>query len=646
MFVGTASSLLSLTIRQSGGIGVPKIGCRTADQGISEHITRMENQDRLRRHLSIQKFGQPAKCRFARLAVFILSLASVLYHAVIHAYWKNLIMLDGTQYHHFQRIDSTKSQSVNYSDKKFMSSHHSMQTMKNEHHRGSIHHLNSKLASHYYLTRNINEVSSQNFDPSSYLSNESNNNTSTRRDIVTIANDVRQRYLIFQPPLQAAQGIGNMLNGLLAAHYLGEEFDRHVCVSKEWEDFHRAFVAVEHSSCALLLDEASGDTVSTRHSAYSEDTIMIRRRSPRNTIWLLNFSKRPVNECKLRDRLASNSEPILYLVANAYPRWPLQAESVFKKSFDDLYRPRTALLDVLPWKTAAHCDGRFRTESCSNDNVDGTRERSKLAKPPLSVVHLRQSDGSGDARQGLDPETLRSLGELLPSSTYLVTNQVDYYHYFESHFGWNHPNWTVVRHSALPNVVWRAPKDTSLPFRRHHTRLPHPSTKNFTETVNASAFLTQKSQDQPHPSLHMWSDWYTIFRAKRVFHTHSDFSLSAAHWKYKGPNQVGCHNCELHESYAIRGWDPSRQTLILLTPSWGKTALEAKQLPNSTIAWINRSVKNGQRRVSVLSSSSQSPPPALSQRAPQQLLHCDLPASEFDVLGMANAFDLDDEIST
>eukprot|EP00541_Cyclophora_tenuis_P012820 CAMPEP_0116540572 /NCGR_PEP_ID=MMETSP0397-20121206/24_1 /TAXON_ID=216820 /ORGANISM="Cyclophora tenuis, Strain ECT3854" /LENGTH=199 /DNA_ID=CAMNT_0004064463 /DNA_START=60 /DNA_END=659 /DNA_ORIENTATION=+ len=79
------------------------------------------------------------------------------------------------------------------------------------------------------------------------------------------------------------------------------------------------------------------------------------------------------------------------------------------------------------------------------------------------------------------------------------TNNVDLYGYFGKNFGWKHPQWEGVMHSALIDIWWGA-NSTEL-------EIPH----------NDS-------------NLQLFSDWYTILNAKHVYHTHSDFSLSAIHW--------------------------------------------------------------------------------------------------------------------
>jgi hypothetical protein len=117
------------------------------------------------------------------------------------------------------------------------------------------------------------------------------------------------------------------------------------------------------------------------------------------------------------------------------------------------------------------------------------------------VVHLREPDGPSDYREGLDEESLKVLGETLPAETYLVTNRVAWYDYFESNFRWRHPGWNSVRHSALQYLSWGRRSDQEQPGNK-----------------TAS------------PSLQMWADWYVLVTAEKVYHTRSDFSISAIHW--------------------------------------------------------------------------------------------------------------------
>ena len=284
------------------------------------------------------------------------------------------------------------------------------------------------------------------------------------------AKDGSQRFLVFQPPLDLAQGIGNLMNGLLAAHMLGKEFDRQVCISNEWSEFFKAFQPLV--DCPLLPSQDDN-----------------------STLWLMTFGRFPVNECKLKERLAS-PESVLYLKANTYPHWPTTPNDF---SFGDYYQPTPWLAEFLPWK----------------------------ASPPETVVHLRHADGASDARAGLDHATFLALGNSLPPSTFLVTNLVEDYDFFEN-FRWSHPPWKTVKHSAL-DIVWG----------------PESSTTN----------VEQGRQ--------VWSDWYTILQATVVYCTYSDFSLSAIHWN---SNNV--------ESHSIQGVD-SDHHLVLNEVPWKKTQKNA-----------------------------------------------------------------------
>jgi len=63
-------------------------------------------------------------------------------------------------------------------------------------------------------------------------------------------------------------------------------------------------------------------------------------------------------------------------------------------------------------------------------------------------------------------------------------------------YSWRNAGWHAIKHSApQAKVDW--------------------SSTNVNDDTNI---------------LQLWSDWYTILLAKRVIHTHSDFSISAIHW--------------------------------------------------------------------------------------------------------------------
>jgi hypothetical protein len=161
----------------------------------------------------------------------------------------------------------------------------------------------------------------------------------------------------------------------------------------------------------------------------------------------------------------SSNETIVWFTGNTYPRW----RSVPDCFFSSFYEPTKALIAILPWQEA-----------------------------PALVVHLRHGDHVGDVRKGLDFETLTYLGEELPRETFLVTNWLAWYDFFEK-YGWHHPNWISIKHSAMRGITWA----------------------DRVQRAN----VTEEERN-----LQLWSDWYTILSAKYVVHTHSDFSLSAIHW--------------------------------------------------------------------------------------------------------------------
>lgn len=197
------------------------------------------------------------------------------------------------------------------------------------------------------------------------------------------------------------------------------------------------------------------------------------------------------DECQLQERLASNQE-IVYIVGNTYPRWRPIPERLFIK----YYKPKPELMEMLP------------------DPM------------PKTVVHLRKGDQGGDRREGIDAASLEALGKALPSDTYLVTNNLAWYDYFSKNFTWTHPNWHAVYHSAAHSFMW-----------------------------GDNGHATDKEKSIPVQNLQLWCDWYVIARAELVWHTHSDFSLSAIHWMNV-------------ESKTIKGIDHSTGKLKMIDEAW------------------------------------------------------------------------------
>jgi hypothetical protein len=266
------------------------------------------------------------------------------------------------------------------------------------------------------------------------------------------------RYILFDHFL-GGQGLGNMMAGLLAAHLLGDEFGRIVCI-RDWEEFRQVFDPIRSDfveKCPSVLEKMPQET--------SE-----------NHIQLINYQP-PPNECRLKLKLENPDLPVIYMTGNTYPRWPVVPD----RYFATLYQPSKALAEILPYDT-----------------------------PPATVVHLRESDVQDpNMRTGLDRASLRALGELLPrNNTFLVTNKVAWFEKFEKKYGWSHSPWYKVRHSA---------GDMG---------------RNWGELEQGEEDLNyrKKYDEKTLQNLQMFSDWYTIAMAKTVYHTHSDFSISAVHW--------------------------------------------------------------------------------------------------------------------
>jgi hypothetical protein len=261
-----------------------------------------------------------------------------------------------------------------------------------------------------------------------------------------------RKFVLFQG-LLPGQGTGNIISGLLAAHLLGEEFNRTVCVLPTYVDFLEAFEPIGQEAVSECPKILTFDPPETNF----------------NAITLVNYAG-PANECALKDKLASD-ETVLFLICNTYPRWPVVPDGFFLRH----YRPRQQLLDALPYSPET---------------------------PPTIVVHLREPDDIHDHRRGLDDASLDALGASLPKGkeTYLVTNRVAFYERFAACCGWSHPRWDTIRHSAL-GIDW--------------------------------GNVANQSGVSVNQNLRMWADWYTILMAATVYHTHSDFSISAIHWMNK-----------------------------------------------------------------------------------------------------------------
>ncbi|GKY98610.1 hypothetical protein MPSEU_000817700 [Mayamaea pseudoterrestris] len=347
-----------------------------------------------------------------------------------------------------------------------------------------------------------------------------------------------RRFIIFQP-IQAGQGLGNIVSGLLAAHLLGEEFNRIVCVSNEYSDFLQMFepiheLVVKH--CRYAFEQYRNTSLAQRHE---------------QSIRLVTFEQAP-NECFLQQNLRDGPD-VVYMVLNTYPRWPrIPTTDVNTTYFSKYYRPTRKLLQALPWKTASTAD----SDGALSNLRAKMQKQQLLDNPPTTVVHLRQSDGAQDQRKGLDEATFMALGKLLPSDTFLVTNRVDWYDYFSKEFGWKHPEWITVIHSAL-HKQWGFRDENGQHHNDSNQLVPF-----IPKTVSES------DSEKELQVLQMWVDWYTISQAKTVYHTHSDFSISAIHWN------------DIRNTKTILGFDNAKQELIIVDESWrvdGETAALASR---------------------------------------------------------------------
>jgi hypothetical protein len=299
-----------------------------------------------------------------------------------------------------------------------------------------------------------------------------------------------KKFLAFHG-IDAGQGAGNVISGLLAAHLYGLEFGRIVCLTTGMAGFFAAYEPVDPDAvtyCPMLRERGLPET-----------------RFAENSFNVLTYGTTP-NECQLK-KLLESAEPVIYMGGNTYPRWPV----VPKEFFTRFYRPRPALQRYLPPPPQPHI-----------------------------VVHLRLEDGTVDKRRGLDPQSLDALGRLLSNATtsnetipYLVTNHVEWFDYFSSKFGWRHPEWLVVTHSALGDAFGGA----------------------WGRRAGADVDTVRRDMTAQVQNLQMWSDWNTLLMARMVYHTHSDFSVSAVHWMDT-------------DSKSIQGYNAATGQLVLVDESW------------------------------------------------------------------------------
>ncbi len=263
------------------------------------------------------------------------------------------------------------------------------------------------------------------------------------------------------------------MSGALAAQLLAEEFNRTLChTGAESTSVHASF-------------RKAFDWIDDRHQEFcdrivpqNEETAIAVAPNASKTIEQRNYDQTSEqSECDMREILSNHAEyPIVYYEGNTYPRWPNKAVSLPRDYFHELFKPTQALREILPWKESA---------------------------PPSTIVHLRDGDDKRDVRGGLDDLTLSLLvkSDFFENSdsqrdVFLVTNNVDLYSRFPE---WSHPDWTLVHHSALRRISWGR---------------------------NPSGMKDRNGDGE----LQMWSDWYTLLNAQKIYHTFSDFSLSVSRW--------------------------------------------------------------------------------------------------------------------
>jgi hypothetical protein len=177
--------------------------------------------------------------------------------------------------------------------------------------------------------------------------------------------------------------------------------------------------------------------------------------------------------------------------------------------------------------------------------------------PPQTVVHLRSPDSSdqhGDQRLGLDEASLRALGDTLPKGrdTFLVTNRVAYYQQFADCCQWSHPPWQGIVHSAL-GKAWGTLKGAN-------TKIANSAVQRMPVVATSQ-------------NIQLWADWYTILTARTVYHTHSDFSVSAIHWMNN------------RNSHSLAGTNAATGALETKAESWwmdGETAPLSQRTVHAT----------------------------------------------------------------
>ena len=121
--------------------------------------------------------------------------------------------------------------------------------------------------------------------------------------------------------------------GLLAAHLLGDEFHRIVCINPHHSNSNFLLVfepidPIANIKCPLLLQQQVPKRLRSTH---------------REDVSLVNFVG-VVDECELQNTMSDANRKVVHVVANTYPCWP----TVPNHYFQYYYQPTTTLLDALP----------------------------------------------------------------------------------------------------------------------------------------------------------------------------------------------------------------------------------------------------------------------------------------------------------
>lgn len=182
----------------------------------------------------------------------------------------------------------------------------------------------------------------------------------------------RDRFLFFRGGGRG-QGIGNIMNGLIATHLLAERYNRTCCVAY-WPSFSNAFSRNTENACLSLASSV-----------------------PTKQLSLWNFGSGKIDkECwsvgSYCDLLLKGDEAFIKITGNEYPFdfFPPLPVGLF----DRLYTPSEHLRPfLLPRKSL-----------------------------PTTVVHIRAGDNSADKRTGVDADSQMFLIQFLPKDAFVITN--------------------------------------------------------------------------------------------------------------------------------------------------------------------------------------------------------------------------------